>query len=178
MKNAPSGKSGRAWLLRSGWVLALLVFAGFGQSRLTAEDQKKGEFRGELQKLRGAWVVKSIISDGKPIRDTYTYTFSERSYILEWPKAPLNFEPPQLKFDFELDSTGQFKVIWKMEPGEGRDDSGARAQIYRFQGEKLEICYHVAKQRWRTPPDKFDAAAGSGRQLITLERVKPEAPKK
>jgi uncharacterized protein (TIGR03067 family) len=174
-------KTGGARPCRQTFVWALVLFPAFGVGVLLADGQKKGEFRGELEKLRGTWLVKSIISNGQQINDSYKMTFFERTYTKEWPQRPLDVEPPKLESDFELDSTGQFKVIWEiwdMAAGKEKDDRRRLAQIYRFQGEKLEICYHVARERWRTPPDQFDAVAGSGRKLITLERVKPEPPKK
>ena len=178
MKAIPPGKSRVVWSIHPGWVLAMAFFTGSGLSRLAADEPKKDELRSELEKLRGTWVVKSIIADGKQIQDSYTFTFSDGSYTMEWPLFPLDFEPTKLKFDFYFESTGKFKVIWGRFEGTEKDDISARAQIYRFQGEKLEICYHTAKERKRTLPDRFDAVAGSGRKLLTLERVKPEQAKK
>src|SRR5712691_10593433 len=119
MNTTSSGKARDRWPLHPGWQLALLLFASLGAPRLAAQEQKKGEFQRDLEKLRGTWVVKSNFADGKQVQDTYTYKFAERTYTMEWPPGPLETEPSKLHYDFELDSTGQFKVIWEMGLGKG-----------------------------------------------------------
>jgi hypothetical protein len=62
-------------------------------------------------------------------------------------------------------------------PGAGKDDRRTIAQIYRLRDEQLEICYKVSSAPQGKPPANFDASAGTGQALITLERVKAGEPK-
>jgi len=142
-----------------------------------ANGEQKDVLKAELEKLRGTWVVKSLLVDGKLIPGSCKYTFSKSTCTMEWEPCPIILGQPVLAFEFELDATSSPRAMYQLDPGTKKNDWRAIAQIYRFRDEKLEICHSVHRERWGKPPAKFDGSAGSGQMLITLKRLETEKPK-
>jgi uncharacterized protein (TIGR03067 family) len=168
-------------VLRLAMLVPCIAFSGAKADEPKKESpdvQAKDGLSAELEKLRGTWVVKSTIFDGKSIRDNYRFIFSKNTITKEWEQGRFDFNgPPRLDYDFELDLKADPKVIIEMIPATKKDDWRTRRLIYRFRGEQLEICFMAIRDGRGKTPTKFDGAAGTGQKLITLERVKEDKQK-
>jgi len=147
-----------------------------------AADEPKAEQKveinkeNELERLRGTWQVKSFVADGDSHDSNFKFIFSRDKCVNEWPRGKFG-DWFTLHFEFKLDLKGNQKVMRARLVPAANDDPYDRAQIYRFSGKLLEICYYGDPDRKGTPPRRFDGSAGSGQVLITMERLKDELPK-
>ena len=165
-----------AWSLHlcRGVVLALLV-PFVSAASASADDPNASARDAELARLRGTWVVRSIMSNGEKIDDGHWYVFSGNKLVMEWAPGIYDPAPPRLYYDLELDPKADPKVI-RLRP-RGKTDEIHCTMIYRLQGDRLEICFNPNKGHEDKPPTKFDGSASSNQDLITLERVKEGKPK-
>jgi uncharacterized protein (TIGR03067 family) len=142
-----------------------------------AEQKVEVSEERELERLRGTWVVTSVVANGKSFDSNFKYVFSKNRYVNVYAPGKLDDDPRRLEYEFELNLKGNKKVMRARPAWVEKDDPHILTHIYRFTGERLELCYYGDPKRQDTPPARFDGAAGSEHVLITLERVKGEQPK-
>src|SRR5690349_18722541 len=115
--------------------------------------------------LQGEWSVTSYKGDGKPEKaGAVKVIFQDGAYTL--PDAT----------GFTKSRTGRYtcdpakspKTI-DIAPGDGPNKGKTMLGIYKLDGDKLTACYDAAD---KGRPTDFTAPEGSGRVLVTYERMK------
>jgi uncharacterized protein (TIGR03067 family) len=136
---------------------------------------------GDRARLRGAWRVVAMRSNGEAIHDAGGLDDARYFQMLDF---RFSFDGDRLietgnsqgfggrhgedtVVTFTIDTQTSPKAL-DIRRAEGRSVSVQRA-IYEFQGERLRICFG-GKGR----PKSFDARLGSGDHLYEFERVKVE----
>jgi branched-chain amino acid transport system substrate-binding protein len=124
---------------------------------------------GEVPKaLRGTWVAKKVVRDGKPTSDVvgHRLTFTADRFVIRSPKGKVVYQgtvrvdPGQkpAAIDFKHTGEGLKGKVWK--------------GIYSIDGDTLRICDN-APDLDKGRPKTFTARAGSGHVFIVFDRARP-----
>jgi uncharacterized protein (TIGR03067 family) len=134
-------------------VLLAVVFA-------SASVVAGGDAQGDLKKFAGTWSVESAQKGGKegPERD-----IKELRFVFSGDKLTLKFGEKAMEGSFKIDPSKkprQFDITLKDKTGQG---------IYRFKGDKLELCISDP-DGGEARPTEFKSAEGSRTILFLLKR--------
>jgi uncharacterized protein (TIGR03067 family) len=148
-------------IITSGLILAA------GLLLATPDSQKT-----DLEKLQGAWLTVSLVSEGKTVVD-------ENHPPKPGPVLKLIYEGNQwiVKVGDKIVGTGKIKIDSAKTPKEIDilDESGtindkAKLAIYELEGDTFKYCIGPAG---KPRPAEFSAREGSGNALIVSRREKP-----
>jgi uncharacterized protein (TIGR03067 family) len=144
--------------------LALLMFG----LTLTAGPTVAGNeaSKEDLKKLAGKWKTVTIIHNGAPLKlepgKGLTWVFSGNKLHYTGPGAPDGYD------EITLDASKKPKTMDSRVVRKGEPDKHHKA-IYELEGDRLKLCVDIAD---KGRPTEFESTPGSGRRLLTLERVK------
>lgn len=150
--------------LKSG-VLALQVHAGdpmkveFKDIRIKTLAATEGQ-----AELNGTWAVIATESDGESVPKE---DLADITVKIDAGKYSLNRSGDADTGTFTVDATKTPKQM-DIRPETGPGGGQTIPAIYEWVGETLRICYSVDGSGER--PDRFSAASGSGRVLVTYKR--------
>src|SRR5947209_7849424 len=140
------------WLSFS--ALILFVSITLGQS-----DSRK-----EQGKFQGAWVVESVLAEGKEIPGdiikAFKMTFKDDNYTVA-------IGQEKTEGTFRVDPAKEPKTIDIM-PDNGPDRGRIQTGIYTFDGEKLKIC---AAQPGKERPKDFETKDKPGYSVMILKKA-------
>jgi uncharacterized protein (TIGR03067 family) len=153
-------------------LFALLVFAA---APLTADDKAADKpedvNKADLEKLQGKWIVAKGEAGGQELPKEFltsiVLTFDGEKYTVEG--TPDGKQSGEIK----IDGTKEIKEM-TVEPKEGPNAGMPTKTIYKFDEEKLIVCYDLSNAGF---PKEFKAAEGDPYLLITYERKKEEEKK-
>jgi uncharacterized protein (TIGR03067 family) len=152
-------------LLKFFAVVGLVMASGIGL--LSADAQKGGADKKELEKFQGKWVPVSTTIDGKAsdedeIKNRSMVVKGEKMIFLYKDKergtASLKIDPS--KSPAQIDTTNE----------DGPAKGGGLKGIYQFDGDTLSFCFVVGGFKDR--PTEFASKPGSGRLLFVHKRAK------
>jgi uncharacterized protein (TIGR03067 family) len=152
-------------LLKFFAVVGLVTAGGIGL--LSADAQKEGAGKKELEKFQGKWVRVSITIDGKALEED---EIKHRSLVFKGEKLTLLYKDKEratasLKID-RSKSPAQIDTTNEDGPRKGGTSKG----IYKFDGDTLTICTGGWGKDNR--PTEFASKPGSGTMLFVFRRAK------
>lgn len=138
---------------------ALIFAAGL----LLAADAPKAT---DHERIQGEWKIVAVVQNGKET----TPADSEKSRIrFTADKTIVSEGDEKHQGTYKLDPDRKPSTIAVTQddgPNKGKKGSG----IYQLSGDTLTLC--LTLEKGKDPPSDFTAKAGSGRVLLTLERIK------
>ena len=151
-------------LLKFFAVVGLVTAGGIGL--LSADAQKEGAGKKELEKFQGKWVQVSTTIDGKSLEED---ELKNRFVVFKGEKLTLLYKDKErgtisLKID-PSKSPAQIDATFEDGPRKGETLKG----IYKFDGDTLTLCFVLpSKDR----PTEFASKPGSGTLLFVHKRAK------
>lgn len=153
--------------------LTFLLFVSAGVA--LAEDKEKPTLeeanKADLEKMTGAWVVAQVEAGGSELSKEL---FADVTLTLDGEKYQVDGIPdgPQ-KGVVTIDATKDLKEM-TIEPKEGPGDKKPLKAIYKFEDDKLTVCYDLKGEAF---PKAFKTEPGT-QQLLIVYEVKKEEEKK
>jgi uncharacterized protein (TIGR03067 family) len=131
----------------------------------TAQESKSRAGQSDAQRIRGHWVAVKYREDGKSEdpAGACQLVFTDKEVKFSGKKGGV-----ARTYHLDPDKTPK-QIDLNLLPKEAA--LGAFAGIYRFDGERLWLCLATGTDQPR--PDSFRSKAGDKRQLLLLERGKP-----
>ena len=153
-------------------LLLVLVGQFTGETRLRADQLKIDKARQVVERLQGAWIVESDLTDGERLDGHPTVMFRKDSYTMTFEKSgPRDHIPRRIEFDFVVDSTTDPMTIRQKVTSPGIKGF-TRTVIFRIKDDKLEMSYYLETDRKDAVPKAFDGKKGSGQSLVIFKRLK------
>ena len=149
-------------------LFSLALFLVAVQMSQSQDAKKDKQAEKDLDKLQGAWEVVECIEHGRANADVigklrFVFTGDKLSVFQDREVKNFMLKLNEKASPKSLDTTAlEGEVIGEVTPG-----------IYRFDGEKLQICIPNHETEKKTPdrPKEFAAAKGSVNALITLKKA-------
>ena len=161
------------------FVAATLV--GVAMSPCLADDKKPAD----RERLVGKWKVVEAVRDGETLKDVPPLVVEQFRFggpgLSVFLKLPAKLVPADdltaayVEVSHALDPEADPKQITL---GRGWGGKGySYPGLYELRGDRLRLCltlkhWYIHGTGGRVRPDKFEAPKGSGRTLVTFERVK------
>jgi uncharacterized protein (TIGR03067 family) len=140
---------------------------------MAADGPSKDEpSKGDLDKLRGAWLTVSLMNDGKTIVD-------EKTPPKEGPTTKVAYDGNKwmIKVGDKTVASGEFKIDETKMPKEidimdesGMKNDKTKLGIYELDGDKYKYCL---AQAGKPRPTEFLSKVDSGHSLGVSKREKP-----
>jgi uncharacterized protein (TIGR03067 family) len=155
---------------RSSWLTSfglMLMLAFLSQSAFAQDKPDGGDGDKEAwAKLDGKWKIEKATLNGDDlpaeITQALVLTIKDKTYHVEMPTGP---DHGPLKIDTS-------KSPYQMDIKSDVSENLKLSCIFKFEDEKLVICYHISESSTR--PEKFESTQGSNQLLATYVRAKEE----
>lgn len=158
--------------LRPATILALLLAIGAPALAEDTEAKKPEDVnRADMAKLNGVWTIAKAEAGGQELPKEFfaaiVLTIEEEKYTVDG--IPEGKETGVTK----IDAAKQLKEM-TIEAKEGRQAGKTTKAIYKFDDEKLVVCYNLGEGDF---PTEFKSAEGEPYLLIAYERKQDEEKK-
>jgi uncharacterized protein (TIGR03067 family) len=140
----------------------LALVAGF----LVAAEAPEDAVKKATEKLKGTWLVESLLKDGKAPSDLK----GGEKFIITENKVSVSMNEHSVDyFSFTIDPT-QKPATMDVKLFDGPDKGKVIKAIYSLEGDKLSLCIALPGD---DRPAKFSGDKGTGASLVVLKRKKP-----